>query len=74
MHTLFLGDFETSGQYAMLGLQLWRSLGGQSSIVDLDADAVTLLCYKALFEWNVGETAIFQGDHSGSYRIGEGVE
>ena len=53
----FLGDFETSGQYAMRGLQLWRSLGAQSPVVELDADAVTLLCYKALFEWNMGEIA-----------------
>jgi hypothetical protein len=52
-----LGEIETCGQYAMLGLQLWRSLGGQSSVVDLDADAVSLLFYEAQFELHVGETA-----------------
>jgi tetratricopeptide (TPR) repeat protein len=51
----FLGDFEASGQYATLGLQLWRSLGAWSPVVELDADAVTLLCYKAVFEWHIGE-------------------
>ena len=50
-----LGDIETCGQYAMLGLQLWRSLGAQSSVVELDADAVSLLCYEAQFELQIGE-------------------
>jgi tetratricopeptide (TPR) repeat protein len=53
----FSGDFETSGQYAMRGLQLWRSLGARSPLVGLDADAVTLLFYQALFEWHMGEIA-----------------
>jgi hypothetical protein len=52
-----LGDIETCGQYTMLGLQLWRSLGGQSSVVELDADAVSLLCYEAQFELQIGEIA-----------------
>jgi hypothetical protein len=52
-----LGDIEACGQYALLGLQLWRSLGAQSSVVDLDADAVSLLSYEALFEMQIGEMA-----------------
>jgi len=52
-----LGDIETSGQYAMLGLQLWRSLGAQSPVVELDADAVTILCCEAQFELQIGEIA-----------------
>ncbi|MBV8969372.1 MAG: NACHT domain-containing protein, partial [Verrucomicrobia bacterium] len=52
-----LGDFETSGQHAMLGLQLWRSLGTPSPVVELDAAPVSLLCYKAQFESHMGEIA-----------------
>jgi serine/threonine protein kinase len=52
-----LGEIETCGHYVMLGLQLWRSLGGQSSVVDLDAGAVSLLCYEAQFELQIGEIA-----------------
>jgi len=55
-----LGDIETSGQYAMLGLQLWRSLGARSPVVELDADAVTLLCCEAQFELQIGEIGTSQ--------------
>jgi serine/threonine protein kinase len=52
----FLGDFETSGQYAIRGVQLWRSLGARSpSVVGVDNPAVNILCYKALFEAHIGE-------------------
>jgi tetratricopeptide (TPR) repeat protein len=53
----FLGDFETSGRYLMRAVRLWRSLGAQTSIVEVDSGAVTILCYQALFEWNMGEIA-----------------
>jgi tetratricopeptide (TPR) repeat protein len=55
-----LGEIETCGQYLMLGLELWRSLGAQSSVVDLDADAVSLQCYRAQFELQIGEIATSQ--------------
>jgi serine/threonine protein kinase len=51
----FLGDFETSGQYAIRGVQLWRSLGGRSPVAGVDNPAVNILCYKALFEAHIGE-------------------
>jgi tetratricopeptide (TPR) repeat protein len=53
----FLGDFETSGQYLMRSVRLWRSLGAESSIAEVDSGAVTILCFTALFEWNMGEIA-----------------
>jgi tetratricopeptide (TPR) repeat protein len=53
----FLGDFETSGRYLMRAFRLWRSLGEQATIVEIDSGGVTILCYKALFEWNMGEIA-----------------
>ena len=52
----FLGDFETSGQYAIRGVQLWRSLGARSPpVVGVDNPAVNILCYKAIFEAHIGE-------------------
>jgi serine/threonine protein kinase/tetratricopeptide (TPR) repeat protein len=56
-----LGDFETSGQYAMRGVQLWRSLGAKSPVVELDADAGTLLFYQAQFELQAGENTASHG-------------
>jgi tetratricopeptide (TPR) repeat protein len=53
----FLGDFETSGQYLMRAVRLWRSLGAKASIEAVDSGGVTILCFKALFEWNMGEIA-----------------
>jgi hypothetical protein len=50
----FLGDFETARQYAMCGVQLWRSGGIQSHAEFLDAPAVVCLCYEALSEWHLG--------------------
>jgi hypothetical protein len=51
----FLGDFEAAQQYAMRGVQLWRSGTVQSSIEQVDPPAVVCLCYKAIFEWHFGE-------------------
>jgi serine/threonine protein kinase/predicted ATPase len=51
----FLGDFESSRQYAMSGIEIWRSESLQSPKEDLDASAVVCLCYKALSEWHFGE-------------------
>ena len=56
----FLGDFETARQYAMRGVQIWRSGGAQSPVEEVDAPAVTCLCYEALSEWHFGEIASSQ--------------
>jgi tetratricopeptide (TPR) repeat protein len=53
----FLGDFETSGRYLTRAARLLRSLGARASIVEVDSGGVTILCYKSLFEWNMGEIA-----------------
>jgi hypothetical protein len=53
----FMGDFETARQYAMRGVQIWRSGGVQSHAEDLDASAVVCACYEALSEWHFGEIA-----------------
>ena len=53
----YLGEFETARQYAMRGVQIWRSGGVQYNPEDLDAPAVVCLCYEALCQWHLGEIA-----------------
>jgi hypothetical protein len=53
----FSGNFETSGQYAIRGVQIWRSGGVQSPVEEVDVPGVACLCYKALFKWHIGEIA-----------------
>jgi tetratricopeptide (TPR) repeat protein len=53
----YLGEFETARQYAMRGVQIWRSGGVQYNAEDLDAPAVVCLCYEALCQWHFGEVA-----------------
>ena len=52
----FLGDFGTSRQYALRGLQIWRSGGVQRQVEEVSAPAVNCLCFKALTDWHFGET------------------
>jgi predicted ATPase len=51
----YLGDFEATRQYAMLGVQIWRSSGTASSVDEVDAPAVSCLLYKARSEWHLGD-------------------
>jgi tetratricopeptide (TPR) repeat protein len=53
----FLGDFESARQYAMNGIQIWRSGGAPSHPEDVDTAVVGCLCYKAFSEWHFGEIA-----------------
>ena len=53
----FMGDFETARQYAMRGLQIWRSGGAQYQVEEVFAPAITCLCYEAMSEWHFGEIA-----------------
>jgi len=53
----FLGDFKSSRQYAMRGVQIWRSGGVQSHVEDINAPVVICLCFRALSEWQFGEIA-----------------
>jgi adenylate cyclase len=53
----FSADFETARQYAMRGLQIWRSGSVRSPVEEVSAPAVGCLCYKALSEWHFGEIA-----------------
>jgi predicted ATPase len=53
----YSGDFETTWQYAMRGLQIWRSRSVESPVQELIAPAVECLAYEALSEWHFGEIA-----------------
>jgi tetratricopeptide (TPR) repeat protein len=53
----FLGHFESARQYAMRGIQIWRSRGVPSHPEDVDTAVVGCLCYNAFSEWHLGEIA-----------------
>jgi serine/threonine protein kinase/predicted ATPase len=53
----FLGDFEAARQYAMRGLQIWRSGGVHSPVEEFISPAVHCLVFEALSDWHFGETA-----------------
>jgi tetratricopeptide (TPR) repeat protein len=57
-----LGDFEATRQYARNGSRLWRSGGAQSPVDEVNAPAVTCLCFEALSEWHLGEIASCQAN------------
>jgi hypothetical protein len=51
----WVSDFETAQQYAMRGLQIWRSGGASSRFEEVDSQPVACLCHQAIFEWHFGE-------------------
>jgi hypothetical protein len=53
----FLGDFDSARQYAMRGVEVWRSGSVQSPVEEIPSPAVLFLCYGALSEWHLGEIA-----------------
>jgi hypothetical protein len=55
---LFLGDFETARHYALRGVQIWRSVGVQSSVEEITTPEVICLCYGAIAEWHLGEVSL----------------
>jgi hypothetical protein len=54
------GDFESALQYAMRGVQLWRSGRVQSHAEEYYTPVVGCLCYEALSEWHLGDIASWQ--------------
>jgi hypothetical protein len=53
----FLGDFEAARQYAMCGVQIWRSGGVHSPVEEFFTPAVHCLIFEALSDWHFGKTA-----------------
>jgi hypothetical protein len=64
---LYLGDFESARQYAMRGVQIWRSGNVQSYLEDFHTPAVGCLIYQAMSEWHLGEIASCQA------KLGEAI-
>jgi serine/threonine protein kinase/tetratricopeptide (TPR) repeat protein len=52
-----LGDFETARQYAMRGVQIWRSGGVRFLVEEVVSPAVSCLYFEAWSEWQLGESA-----------------
>ena len=65
----FLGDFESSRQNAMHGVQIWRSKGTPSPIEEPIMPAVTCLCHQALSEWHLGGIASCQVTMAGAIAL-----
>jgi predicted ATPase len=56
----FLGAFRTACQYAMRGVQIWRSGGIGSLVEESLPPAIACLSYAAICEWHLGEIASCQ--------------
>ena len=57
----YLGDdFQAARQYALRGVEIWRSGGIQTLIEEQMASPVVSLIYEALSEWYLGEAASSQ--------------
>jgi hypothetical protein len=54
-----LGDFEAAREYAMHGVQIWRSGAVPSSVEDVESAAACCL-YDAVLDWHFGEIASCQ--------------
>jgi predicted ATPase len=65
----YLGDFEPARQYAMRGVQLWRSGAVHSPVEQVNPPAVICLCYEALCEWHLGETTSCQTAIAGAISL-----
>jgi predicted ATPase len=70
----YSGDFETARQYAIRGVQLWRSGGVQSHAEFLDTPAVICLCYEALSGWHLGQTASCQTAMAEAISLGKALD
>jgi hypothetical protein len=53
----YLGDFETTRQYAKLAVQIWSSSGDAFLAEEVDSPVVSCLFHKSLSEWHLGETS-----------------
>ena len=54
--------FESARQYAMRGVQIWRSGGAPSYAEEYYTPVVTCLCLRVMSEWNLGEIATCQAN------------
>jgi tetratricopeptide (TPR) repeat protein len=69
----FLGDFESARQYAMRGVQIWRSGNVQSHAEEYYTPAVGCLIYVAMSEWHLGEIASSQANMNEAISLARGL-
>jgi hypothetical protein len=55
-----LGDFQAAREYAMHGVQIWRSGAVPFPVEDVETAPVCCLCYETVLDWHSGETASCQ--------------
>jgi tetratricopeptide (TPR) repeat protein len=53
----YLGEFESSRQYAMRAIQIWRSGSVQSPVEEVDLPITSTLCWAAMSDWHLGDIA-----------------
>jgi serine/threonine protein kinase/predicted ATPase len=53
----FMGAFQSSRQYALHGVEIWRSGAAESPVEEVSAPAVICLAVQALCQWHLGEIA-----------------
>jgi Protein kinase domain/NACHT domain len=59
--TLFhLGDFQAAREYAIRGVQIWRSGAVLAPVEDVETATVCCLCYDAVLDWHFEEIASCQ--------------
>ena len=69
----FSGKFELARQYAMRGLQIWRSGIVESPTEEVTAYGVVFLYLGALTEWHLGEIASCQATIAEAISLAEGL-
>ena len=53
-----LGDFKAANEYAMRGVEIWRSGSLQSLVEEVTAPVIICLSVGALSDWHLGEIAL----------------
>jgi predicted ATPase len=55
-----LGDLQAAREYAIRGVQIWRSDAVLPPVEDVETAPVCCLCYEAVLDWHFGEIASCQ--------------
>jgi predicted ATPase len=55
--TYYLADFKEARQYAIRGVETWRSAVVRSAVQEVDAPVVSCLFHQSLSEWHLQESA-----------------
>jgi predicted ATPase len=53
----YSGNFEAAREYARRGVQIWHSGDVESPVEEVHAPVVICMCFEALSQWHLGETA-----------------